>query len=49
MLKGLGEAMGENLGQQDVLLSEIDSKANCTIPLPFDERPLPICLGWEAS
>jgi len=27
VLKGLGEAMGENLGQQDVLLSEIDSKA----------------------
>ena len=26
MLKGLGEAMGENLTQQDVLLTEIDSK-----------------------
>lgn len=27
VLKGLGEAMGENLNQQDVLLTEIDSKA----------------------
>ena len=35
VLKGLGEAMGENLGQQDVLLSEIDSKANRTISLPL--------------
>ena len=35
VLKGLGEAMGENLGQQDVLLSEIDSKVDCTIPLLF--------------
>ena len=26
MLKGLSEAMGENLSQQDVLLTEIDSK-----------------------
>lgn len=26
VLKGLGEAMGENLNQQDVLLTEIDSK-----------------------
>ena len=35
VLKGLGEAMGENLGQQDVLLSEIDSKANRMISLPL--------------
>ena len=30
MLKGLGEAMGENLSQQDVLLTEIDTKVLCT-------------------
>ena len=26
VLKGLGQAMGDNLNQQDVLLTEIDSK-----------------------
>lgn len=28
VLKGLGQAMGDNLNQQDVLLTEIDSKVN---------------------
>ena len=33
-LKGIGEAMGENLSQQDVLLAEIDQKviARCRLP-----------------
>lgn len=30
VLKGLGEAMGENLSQQDILLTEIDSKVLST-------------------
>lgn len=38
VLKGLGEAMGENLSQQDVLLTEIDSKVGrCRAP------------GWQPS
>ncbi len=42
VLKGLGEAMGENLGQQDVLLSEIDSKARQPHPPPPPHLPLPL-------
>lgn len=32
VLKGIGEAMGENLDQQDVLLREVDSKVACRHP-----------------
>ena len=39
VLKGLGEAMGENLSQQDVLLNEIDSKVRFCGLLFVDGKP----------
>ena len=40
VLKGLGEAMGENIDQQDVLLTEIDSKVTSDgIPDPAFQHP----------
>ena len=48
VLKGLGQAMGENLSQQDILLTEIDTKASAYLPSPFLLPKQPWTQIWQS-